>query len=107
MSEACQAGIPALGARPLSARPAEGLTAFRVPEGLKEAQIRRQLSERFGIYTVGGQDKLKGKIIRIGHMGYTDEIDVIGTLAAIGNDLGRVGSRRRAGPSRSRRRSKF
>ncbi len=91
MSEACQAGIQALGLELFSARPAEGLTAFRVPEGLKEAQIRNKLSERFGITTVGGQDKLKGKIIRIGHMGYTDELDVIGTLAALEMTLAELG----------------
>jgi aspartate aminotransferase-like enzyme len=83
MSEACQAGVQALGLELFSARPAEGLTAFRVPEGMKDTDIRNKLSERFGITTVGGQDKLKGKIVRIGHMGYTDEVDVIGTLAAL------------------------
>jgi len=91
MSEACQAGIQALGLELFSARPAEGLTAFRVPDGLKEAQIRSNLSERFGISTVGGQDKLKGKIVRIGHMGYTDELDVIGTLAALEMTLAELG----------------
>ena len=47
MSEACQAGIQALGLELFSARPAEGLTAFRVPDGLKDAEIRlrRQLSQ--------------------------------------------------------------
>ena len=101
MSEACQAGVQALGLELFSARPAEGLTAFCVPEGLKDAQIRSKLAERFGISTVGGQDKLKGKIIRIGHMGYTDEIDVIGTLAALEMTLGRARLRRRAGPGGS------
>src|SRR5262249_18360784 len=72
MSEACQAGILALGLELFSARPAEGLTAFRVPEGLKDGEIRSQLAAKFGITVVGGQDKLKGKIIRIGHMGYSD-----------------------------------
>ncbi len=91
MSEACQAGVVALGLELFSSRPAEGLTAFCVPEGLKDTQIRNKLSERFGITTVGGQDKLKGKIIRIGHMGYTDEIDVIGTLAALEMTLGELG----------------
>ena len=91
MSEACQAGVVALGLELFSARPAEGLTAFCVPEGLKDTQIRNKLSERFGISTVGGQDKLKGKIIRIGHMGYTDEIDVVGTLAALEMTLGELG----------------
>lgn len=91
MSEACQAGIQALGLELFSARPAEGLTAFRVPSGLKDSDIRGKLVERFGITTVGGQDKLKGKIVRVGHMGYTDEIDVVGGLAALEivlNDLG-------------------
>ncbi len=91
MSEACQAGIQALGLELFSSRPAEGLTAFRVPDGFKDTDIRNQLTERFGITTVGGQGKLKGQIVRIGHMGYMDEIDVVGGLAALEivlNDLG-------------------
>ncbi len=91
MSEACQAGVQALGLELFSARPAEGLTAFHVPEGLKDSQIRGKLTERFGISTVGGQEKLKGKIIRIGHMGYTDELDVISTLAALEMTLAELG----------------
>jgi aspartate aminotransferase-like enzyme len=83
MSEACQAGITALGLELFSSRPAEGLTAFRVPEGVKDSQIRNSLFDRFGITTVGGQDKLKGKIVRIGHMGYMDELDVISGIAAL------------------------
>lgn len=83
MSEACQAGIQALGLELFSAAPAEGLTAFRVPAGLKDSDIRNRLFDRFGITTVGGQDKLKGKIVRVGHMGYTDEIDVVAGLAAL------------------------
>jgi aspartate aminotransferase-like enzyme len=91
MSDACQAGVKALGLELFSARPAEGLTAFRVPDGLKDSDIRSRLTKRFGITTVGGQGKIKGKIIRIGHMGYMDEVDVIGGLAALEmvlNDLG-------------------
>ena len=83
MSEACQAGVKALGLELFSARPAEGLTAFHVPAGVKDGDIRDKLTQRFGITTVGGQDKLKGKIIRIGHMGYMDELDVISGLAAL------------------------
>lgn len=83
MSEACQAGVRALGLELFSSRPAEGLTAFRVPEGLKDGDIRKGLVDRFGVTTVGGQGKIKGQIIRIGHMGYTDEIDVVAGLAAL------------------------
>ena len=83
MSDACLAGVRALGLELFSTRPAEGMTVFLVPEGLKDSEIRAGLDERFGITVVGGQGKLKGKIIRVGHMGYMDELDVIGGLAAL------------------------
>ena len=64
---------------PRAARPAEGLTAFRVPEvaeGLRDPQ--RPDRSGPGITVVGwGQDKLKGQILRVGHMGYMDELDVV------------------------------
>lgn len=91
MSEACQAGIQALGLELFSAQPAEGLTAFCVPQGLKDSEIRNKLYERFGITTVGGQDKLKGKIVRVGHMGYMDELDVVSGLAALELVLSELG----------------
>lgn len=91
MSEACQAGVLALGLELFSSRPAEGLTAFRIPDGLKDSSLRGKLTERFGVTTVGGQDKLKGKIVRIGHMGYTDELDVISALAALEMTLAELG----------------
>jgi aspartate aminotransferase-like enzyme len=91
MSEACQAGIQALGLELFSARPAEGLTAFRVPEGLTDSAIMKKLAERFGITTIGGQDKLKGRIVRIGHMGYMDELDVVAGLAALEMVLNELG----------------
>ena len=39
--------------------------------------------ERFGLKLTGGQDELKGKIFRIAHMGYMDELDIIGTISAL------------------------
>jgi aspartate aminotransferase-like enzyme len=91
MSAACQAGVRALGLELFSTRPAEGLTAFRVPPGLKDTEIRGKLAERFGITTIGGQDKLKGQIVRIGHMGYFDELDVVAGLAALEMVLAELG----------------
>lgn len=62
-----------------------------VPEGVKDSAIRNKLQEKFGIYTVGGQEKLKGKIVRIGHMGYTDELDVVAGLAALEMVMAEIG----------------
>ena len=83
MGAACRAGVEALGLTLFSASPAEGMTVFRVPDGLADSAIRRGLADRFGITVIGGQDKLKGQIIRVGHLGYTDEIDVVAALAAL------------------------
>ena len=83
MSRACRAGVEALGLKLFSERPAEGMTVFRVPAGLSDGAIRAGLRDRFGITTIGGQSKLKGQIIRVGHMGYLDEIDVVAGLAAL------------------------
>ena len=35
----------------------------------------------------GGQDDLKGKIFRVGHLGYVNDRDIISVIAAIGNTL--------------------
>ena len=40
---------------------------------------------------MGGQEKLKGKIVRIGHMGYTDELDVVAGLAALEMVMAEIG----------------
>ncbi len=91
MSQACRAGIRALGLDVFSSRPAEGLTAFCVPGPLKDAEIRKRLADRFGITTAGGQGPLQGKIIRVGHMGYADELDVVSGLAALEMVLSELG----------------
>ncbi len=91
MSDACTAGLRALGIEPFSARPAEGLTAFVVPAGVKDSQIRGKVLERFGVTLAGGQGKIKGKIVRLGHMGYADELDVVATLAALEAALSELG----------------
>ena len=83
MGEACRAGVEALGLELFSASPAEGMTVFRVPDGLKEGAIRAGLADRFGIAVIGGQDRLKGRVIRVGHLGYMDELDVVAGIAAL------------------------
>jgi aspartate aminotransferase-like enzyme len=47
------------------------------PDGISVKDLRNDLQERFGIQSAGGQEQLKGKIFRIGHMGYVDEMDAV------------------------------
>ena len=103
MSEACQAGIQALGLELFSARPAEGLTAFRVPEGLKEAQIRSKLSERFGIYDRRRAGQAQGKDRPDRPHGLHRRARRDRHAGRPRDDARRARLRRRAGPGRHRR----
>ena len=47
------------------------LTTVRVPEGVNEAGVRKSLLEDFNIEIAGGLGELKGKVWRIGLMGYS------------------------------------
>lgn len=63
--------------------PNPGVTSVYSPDGIDSGLIVKKLREEWGISIVGGQGKLKGKIFRIGHMGYCDRTDVLMTLAAL------------------------
>jgi aspartate aminotransferase-like enzyme len=63
--------------------PSLSLTAIEAPAGVDGQAIYKNLREKYGITGAGGQDKLKGKIFRIAHLGYADTFDVITAVAGI------------------------
>ena len=70
--QALAAGLEALG---MSFTAAEGhrlpqLNAVRIPDGVDDGKVRKGLLERFGIEIGGGLGAFKGKVWRIGLMGY-------------------------------------
>lgn len=46
-----------------------GLTVIKMPEGLDSTEIIKECKEKHGILFANGQGEMKGKILRIGHMG--------------------------------------
>src|SRR5205807_6961777 len=80
---AARAGFAALGLEPFAAQPAAGLTVVKVPPGIDGVALLRKLEKQYGLKLAGGQDSLKGKIIRLGHMGYIDQFDVLAGLAGV------------------------
>jgi len=91
LSRATRAGVEAAGLQVFAARPAEGLTAVSIPAGLDAKQFLKRVETRFGVKLAGGQDRLQGKIFRIAHLGMLDELDILGTLAAIEMVLAELG----------------
>lgn len=83
LSSATRAGLEALGMELYASRPADGVTACRIPEGLDGSAFLKKLESRFGVKIAGGQGQIKGKVFRIAHLGIIDELDIISTLAAI------------------------
>lgn len=53
------------------------------PIGVEAEAIRSILKKRFDIALAGGQDHLKGKIFRIGHLGFVSDRDILTVIAAI------------------------
>ncbi len=65
------------------------VTAIKLPKGVSDSQLRGTLKREYGILVSGGQERLKGKIFRIGAMGNVGRFELIATLAAIEDVLAR------------------
>ena len=81
------AGLEAMGLKLLVEKPADRLptvTAVMVPGGVDDARVRNQLLDEFNIEIAGGFGTLKGKIWRVGLMGYcSQKPNVLLFLAAL------------------------
>jgi len=75
--KATRAACEALGFKLLAECPSNAATGFYVPEGIEGGKLVKFMREKVGITYAGGQDHLKGKIIRISHLGYHDTFDTI------------------------------
>ncbi len=63
--------------------PSNALTAVEAPAGLDGQEIYKAMLEKYGITGAGGQDRARGKIFRIAHLGYADTFDVITAIAGL------------------------
>ena len=83
LAEATRAAVKAMGLELLAEKPANALTAVKVPEGIDGNELTKMLKEKYGINFAGGQAQLKGKIFRIAHLGYFDKLDIILAISAL------------------------
>jgi serine---pyruvate transaminase len=94
LGRACREGAKAMGLQ-LFSPDDDGsavVTAIRAPEGVDSGEIVLALRDRYGITIANGQGDLKGKIFRIGHIGYFDVFDITTALAAVELVLAEAGA---------------
>ena len=99
--QALIAGLEAMGLQMFVTKPEDRLvtvTAVNIPAGIEDAKVRRQLLDEFNIEIAGGLGPIKGKIWRVGLMGYScQETNILLFLAAMEKTLLDQGLRLPAG----------
>jgi aspartate aminotransferase-like enzyme len=95
LSAALRAGCEALGFRTFGAADSLSSTvvALEVPPALNGGDIVRYMYERFQTAIAGSRNKLSGRVIRIGTMGYFSEGDILTDLLFLEETLGHLGLR--------------
>lgn len=73
-----------LGLTNFAKSPSPTLTAILLPTDIDGQKVRSEMEKKHRVTVMGGQDQLKGRVIRIGHMGAIKNEDVIVTVQAFG-----------------------
>ena len=94
LGRAARAGIKAMGLELFSPDDdgAAVVTAVRAPDGIDSDELLLHLRDRHGVTLAPGQAHLKGKIFRIGHIGWFDVFDIGSALAAVELSLTELGA---------------
>jgi serine---pyruvate transaminase len=94
LGRAARAGIKAMGLELFSPDDDASavVTAVRAPEGIDADDLLLHLRDKHGVTLAPGQQHLKGKIFRIGHIGWFDVFDITTALAAVELALTELGA---------------
>ena len=94
LGRACRAGVKAMGLELFSPDDDRSavVTAINAPDGIDSGELVQTLRDRHGIVLAPGQGPLKGKIFRIGHIGYYDVFDITTALAGVELVLSELGA---------------
>jgi aspartate aminotransferase-like enzyme len=92
LAKATRAGVEALGLKLYAPKsPSPAVTSVISPEGIDSGLINKAYRDTYGISIAGGQGPAKGKIFRIGHLGYVDGSDTILAIARLEMILHKLG----------------
>jgi aspartate aminotransferase-like enzyme len=90
---ALRAGMAAIGLSLFSDAPSFAVTPVWLPEGVAWNTFNRALKIDNGVTVAGGQGEYAGRIFRISHLGYYDDLDMMTVVAAIERALDAAGYR--------------
>jgi alanine-glyoxylate transaminase / serine-glyoxylate transaminase / serine-pyruvate transaminase len=99
-AEATRRAVTGWGLEVLCADPREhsnSLTAVMVPDGYDADRLREIILDAFDMSLGTGLGRLKGKIFRIGHLGWFNDLMLCGTLSGVEMGLHRAGIPHRPG----------
>jgi len=99
-AEATRRAVKAWGLDFLSVNPKEhsaSLTAVIAPDGHNADAIRATILERYDLSLGAGLGKVAGKVFRIGHLGWFNDLMLVGTLGGVEMGLGAAGVPHRKG----------
>lgn len=92
LASATRAAVLALGLELLAPKVAsDAVTAAKLPAGIDGEKLVKTMRDTYGVTIAGGQEELKGKIVRIAHMGYITEFDIIVGVACLEKVLAQMG----------------
>ena len=85
LGRACREGAKAMGLELFSPDDDRSavVTAIRAPAGVDADELLLLLRDRHGVTLAPGQGELKGKVFRIGHIGWFDVFDIASALSAV------------------------
>jgi len=84
LAEATRRAVKAIGLELYAPdSPSNAVTAVKIPEGIDGEKLKDLFFEKFGITVAEGQDRAKGKIIRIAHLGYYERLDMVMVISAL------------------------
>ena len=82
MAQACRKAVLAMKLELLADKDySSSLTSIKLPSSIDGIELLKLLREKYGAFFAGGQDQLKGKIVRVAHLGFVDEFNLIENLA--------------------------
>ncbi len=94
LARMARAGVEALGLKPFAADAAyasHAVTSVCKPDGIKTADLRKLMRDKYRVVLAGGQGKIKEDIFRIGHLGFVGEKELVSGLGMLGLALQELG----------------